>query len=102
MDSNCVCEECTSPDLKWQETSIERTDAAGVSNSKQQSLNKARELDVHAADATPFEETKNARCRRFGTNRERRRQAHKVRRAAQIGLTGNRVKVGVPGQGEGG
>ena len=29
--------------------------------------------------ATPFEETKNARCRRLGTNRERRRQAHKVR-----------------------
>ena len=37
------------------------------------------ELSTYAADATPFEETKNARCRRLGTNRERRRQAHKVR-----------------------
>ena len=36
-------------------------------------------LSTYAADATPFEETKNARCRRLGTNRERRRQAHKVR-----------------------
>ncbi len=37
------------------------------------------ELSTYAADATPFEETKIARCRRLGTNRERRRQAHKVR-----------------------
>ena len=36
-------------------------------------------LSTYAADATPFEETKHARCRRLGTNRERRRQAHKVR-----------------------
>ena len=37
------------------------------------------ELSTYAADATPFEETKIARCRRLGTNCERRRQAHKVR-----------------------
>jgi hypothetical protein len=44
MDSNCVCHGCKSPQLVWKETAIGRTDAAGVSNAKQRSLAKAREL----------------------------------------------------------
>jgi hypothetical protein len=44
MDSNFVCQGCESPELEWKETPIGRTDAAGVSNAKQRSLAKAREL----------------------------------------------------------
>ena len=44
MDSNYLCQECESPQLQWQERSIGCTDAAGVSNARQRSLNKAREL----------------------------------------------------------
>ena len=44
MDSNYICRGCVSPDLKWQETTIERTDAAGISNSRARSQNKARDL----------------------------------------------------------
>lgn len=44
MDSNYACKGCCSPDLKWRETSIGRTDAAGVSNARRRSLGKAREL----------------------------------------------------------
>ena len=49
MDTNyvckdCVCRDCESDELKWKETVIGRTDAAGISNSRQRSLNKARDL----------------------------------------------------------
>lgn len=44
MNSNYVCKDCVSPQLEWKETAIGRTDAAGVSNKKQRSLAKAREL----------------------------------------------------------
>ena len=45
MDTNFVCMGCkSSKELPWEERSIGRTDAAGVSNAKQRSLNKAREL----------------------------------------------------------
>ena len=45
MDTNFVCKGCkSSKELPWEERSIGRTDAAGVSNAKQRSLNKAREL----------------------------------------------------------
>ena len=44
MDSSFACKECVSPQLLWRETAIGRTDAAGVSNAKQRTLNKAREL----------------------------------------------------------
>ena len=43
MDSNYVYVECESG-LPWKETSIERTDAAGVANRKQRTLNHARDL----------------------------------------------------------
>ena len=42
------------------------------------------ELSAYPADATPFEEAKQARSRRLATNRERRRQAFKVRAARAV------------------
>ena len=45
MDTNGVCHTCESSEqLPWEERSIGRTDAAGVSNARKRSLNKAREL----------------------------------------------------------
>lgn len=44
MDSNYRCEECESPELNWKETSIERTDQAGISNQRKRALTKARQL----------------------------------------------------------
>lgn len=44
MDSNYVCLGCKSPELVWKEVAIGRTDAAGISNAKQRSLKKARDL----------------------------------------------------------
>ena len=44
MNANYVCAERVSPQLVWRETQIERTDAAGISNARQRSLNKARDL----------------------------------------------------------
>lgn len=44
MDSNYVCKGCVSLHLPWRETAINRTDSAGISNARQRSLNKAREL----------------------------------------------------------
>jgi hypothetical protein len=45
MDSSFKCEECDcSEELPWEERSIGRTDASGISNARQRSLNKAREL----------------------------------------------------------
>ena len=44
MTVNHVCKDCVSPQLDWKETSIGRTDAAGVSNARKRSQVKAREL----------------------------------------------------------
>ena len=44
MDSNYVCNGCESAQLTWQERFIGRADAAGISNSRQRSQNKARSL----------------------------------------------------------
>lgn len=44
MDTNYVCKDCESTDLRWREASIERTDAAGISNARQRALQKARAL----------------------------------------------------------
>lgn len=44
MDSNYMCADCESSELSWVETSIARTDAAGISNEKQRALQRAREL----------------------------------------------------------
>mmetsp|Transcript_3312 Transcript_3312/g.8239 ORF Transcript_3312/g.8239 Transcript_3312/m.8239 type:complete len:726 (+) Transcript_3312:2193-4370(+) len=44
MNSNYQCEDCESPSLNWKEASIGRADAAGISNARQRSLNKARSL----------------------------------------------------------
>lgn len=44
MDTNYLCSGCESPALVWKETSIARTDAAGISNARQRALNKARDL----------------------------------------------------------
>lgn len=44
MTSTYCCQGCKSPALMWEETAIGRTDVAGISNNKQRSLAKAREL----------------------------------------------------------
>lgn len=44
MDSNYHCQQCESLQLTWNEVSIERTDAAGISNMRKRSLAKARQL----------------------------------------------------------
>ena len=44
MDTCFRCKDCVSSKLLWKETRIGRTDASGISNAKQRSLNKAREL----------------------------------------------------------
>lgn len=44
MDSSYHCQQCESPQLIWNEASIERTDAAGISNMRKRSLAKARQL----------------------------------------------------------
>lgn len=45
MDTNCQCKDCKcSEELPWTEVQIGRTDAAGVSNARRRTLNKAREL----------------------------------------------------------
>lgn len=44
MNTNYVCPDCDSVDLPWNEASIERTDAAGISNARQRALLKARSL----------------------------------------------------------
>ena len=43
-DQKDVCEGCVTTDLPWKETSVERTDAAGVANRKQLALVHARDL----------------------------------------------------------
>lgn len=50
MDTNYVCNDCESPQLQWEEASIARTDAAGISNARQRSLNKARALTQQLRD----------------------------------------------------
>ena len=49
MDSSYRCAECDS-NLLWKETSIERSDAAGVANAKARKLKHARELAQQLAD----------------------------------------------------
>ena len=44
MDSNYICEDCESTELVWKETRIGRTDATGISNARQRSMSKARDL----------------------------------------------------------
>ena len=44
MDSNYCCTECESESLAWEETSIGRSDPAGIANGRVQTRNKAREL----------------------------------------------------------
>ena len=44
MDSNYCCTECESESLAWEETSIGRSDAAGIANGRVRTRNKAREL----------------------------------------------------------
>ena len=42
MDSNYVIRGCGSTELTWEEKAIGRSDAAGISNARQRSLNKSR------------------------------------------------------------
>ena len=44
MDTLYRCKDCVSTNLIWKETAIGRTDAAGISNQRKRSQNKAREL----------------------------------------------------------
>lgn len=44
MDTNYRCQDCESTELRWEEKPIGRTDATGISNARQRSLAKAREL----------------------------------------------------------
>ena len=44
MDSNYCCTGCESESLAWEETSIDRCDAAGIANGQQRTRGKAREL----------------------------------------------------------
>jgi hypothetical protein len=44
MDSSYCCRECESESLGWEETSVQRSDKAGVGNDRQRTRSKAREL----------------------------------------------------------